>query len=88
MLALLVALGVDNFGSGLLPPLTLVYATREAGLPLAVAGVVAVALAVCLLAAGQQLFYSSLFALIADVAGDRPKDHPFAVVGMVRAACF
>ncbi len=39
MLALLIALGVDNFGSGLFLPLTLVYATREVGLPLAVAGV-------------------------------------------------
>ncbi|MFL6120195.1 MFS transporter [Actinophytocola sp.] len=44
--------------------------------------------AVCLLAAGQQLFYSSLFALISDVVGAREKDHPFAVVGMVRGACF
>lgn len=137
VLALLIALGIDNFGSGLFLPLTLVYATREVGLPLAVAGVtvtagtvvgllvppvagrfvdrvgprpvviasqvvqalgavgflvadgvVGVAIAVCLLAAGQQLFYSSLFALIADVVGDRPKDHPFAVVGMVRSACF
>jgi MFS family permease len=137
VLPLLIALGVDNFGSGLFLPLTLVYATREVGLPLAVAGVtvtvgtvagllvppvagrlvdrvgprpvviasqvvqalgalgflvadgvVTVAVAVCLLAAGQQLFYSSLFALISDVVGDRQKDHPFAVVGMVRSACF
>ncbi len=137
MLPLLIALGVDNFGSGLFLPLTLVYATREVGLPLAVAGVtvtagtvvgllvppvagrfvdrvgprpvviaaqvvqalgtvgflvadgvVTVAVATCLLAAGQQLFYSSLFALISDVVGDREKDHPFAVVGMVRSACF
>jgi MFS family permease len=34
------------------------------------------------------LFYSSLFVLIADVAGDVPKDRPFAEVGMVRAGCF
>ncbi|MGB3437408.1 MAG: MFS transporter [Actinophytocola sp.] len=137
MLPLLIALGVDNFGSGLFLPLTLVYVTREVGLPLAVAGVTVtagtvvgllvppvagrfvdrvgprpvviasqvvqalgaagflvadgvftVAVAVCLLAAGQQLFYSSLFALISDVVGDRQKDHPFAVVGMVRSACF
>ena len=137
MLPLLIALGIDNFGSGLFLPLTLVYATREVGLPLAVAGVtvtagtvvgllvppiagrfvdrvgprpvviasqvvqalgtigflvadgvVTVAIATCLLAAGQQLFYSSLFALISDVVGDRGKDHPFAVVGMVRSACF
>jgi MFS family permease len=51
-------------------------------------GVVPVAVATCLLAAGQQLFYSSLFALISDVVGAREKDHPFAVVGMVRSACF
>src|SRR4051794_39036633 len=106
MVPLLVALGVDNFGSGLFLPLTLVYATRVVGLPLAVAGVtvtvgtlvgllvppvagrfvdrvgprpvviasqvlqalgavvftgagnaVTVAVAVCLLAAGRQLFY-------------------------------
>ena len=137
MLPLLVALGIDNVGSGLFLPLTLVYATRVVGLPLAVAGVTVtagtlvgllvppvagrfvdrvgprpvviasqvvqalgalvfagaggvgtVAVAVCLLAAGQQLFYSSLFALISDVVGGRDKDHPFAVVGMVRAACF
>ncbi|MFI7679911.1 MFS transporter [Actinophytocola sp. NPDC049390] len=137
MLPLLIALGVDNFGSGLFLPLTLVYATREVGLPLAVAGVTVtagtvvgllvppvagrfvdrvgprpvviasqvvqalgtvgflvadgvamVAVATCLLSAGQQLFYSSLFALISDVVGERDKDHPFAVVGMVRSACF
>jgi MFS family permease len=137
MVALLVALGVDNLGSGLFLPLMLVYATRVVGLPLAVAGVtvtigtlvgllvppvagrlvdrvgprpvviasqvvqalgafgfavaggvVGVAVSTCLLAAGQQLFYSSLFALLSDVVGDRPKDHPFAVVSMVRSACF
>ncbi|HEX6357292.1 MFS transporter [Actinophytocola sp.] len=131
------ALGIDNVGSGLFLPLTLVYATRVVGLPLAVAGVtvtvgtvvgllvpplagrlvdrvgprpvviasqvvqalgalvysvaggvVSVAVAVCLLAAGQQLFYSSLFALISDVVGARQKDRPFAVVAMVRSACF
>ncbi len=37
--ALLVALGIDNFGSGLFLPLTLVYATQVVGLSLAVAGV-------------------------------------------------
>lgn len=137
MVVILVALGIDNFGSGLFLPLTLVYATRVVGLPLAVAGVTvtvgtvvgllvppvagrlvdrvgprpvviasqvlqalgalgyavaggvgSVAVAVCLLAAGQQLFYSSLFALLADVVGAGAKDRPFAVVGMVRAACF
>lgn len=137
MVSILVALGIDNLGSGLFLPLTLVYATQVVGLPLAVAGVTvtvgtvvgmlvppvagrlvdrvgprpvviasqvlqalgtlgyavaggvgSVAVAVCLLAAGQQLFYSSLFALLADVVGDGPKDRPFAVVGMVRAGCF
>ena len=51
-------------------------------------GVAAVAVAGVLLAAGQQLFYSSLFTLIADVAGDGPKDRPFTVAAMVRSACF
>ena len=135
--ALLTALGVDNFGSGLFLPLVLLYVTRVVGLPLAVAGPVvavgtvaglavppvagrlvdragprrvvmaaelvqalgavtylaargpaAVAAAAVLLAAGQQAFYSALFALIADVAGDGPKDHPYAVAGMVRSASF
>jgi MFS family permease len=134
---LLVALGVDNFGSGLFLPVALLYVTRVVGLPLATAGtvvalgsaaglavpavagrlvdrvgswrvvvgaqaaqaagavaylaargVVAVAVAAVLLAAGQQLFYSSLFALIADVSGEGPKDRPFAVAAMVRSACF
>jgi MFS family permease len=134
---LLVALGIDNIGSGLFLPLTIVYSTWVVGLPLAVAGLTVtvgtvvgllvppvagrlvdrvgpqpvviasqvlqaagafgfalaggvggVAVAVCLLAAGQQLFYSSLFALISDVVGEGSKDHPFAVVSMVRSACF
>jgi len=55
---------------------------------LAARGAAAVAAAAVLLAAGQQLFYSSLFALISDVAGDGPKDRPFAVAAMVRSACF
>lgn len=136
-MALLWALGVDNFGSGLFLPLALVYVTRVVGLPLPVAGtavtlgttaglvvpplagrlvdrtgpravvvgaqllqaagagayvladgVFAVVVAAVLLGAGQQLFYSSLFALIADVAGDGPKDRPFAEVGMVRSGGF
>jgi Na+/melibiose symporter-like transporter len=36
--ALLAALGVDNFGSGLFLPLALVYVTRVVGLPLGTAG--------------------------------------------------
>ena len=51
-------------------------------------GTAMVAVAAVLLAGGQQLFYSSLFALIADVAGDGPRDRPFAVAAMVRSACF
>jgi MFS family permease len=134
---LLIALGVDNLGSGLFLPVTLLYVIRVVGLPLAVAGTVVaagtvaglsvpavagrlvdrvgalpvvvgaevlqalgavaylaahgvavVAAAAVLLAAGQQLFYSSLFALISDVAGAGPKDRPFAVAAVVRSACF
>ncbi len=135
--ALLTALAVDNFGSGLFLPLSLLYVTRVVRLPLATAGTVValgtltglavppaagrlvdragprlvvicaqllqalgaatylaargvagVAVAAVLLAVGQQAFYSSLFALISDVAGDGPKDRPFAVAAMVRSACF
>lgn len=135
--AMLVALGIDDFGSGMFLPLALVYATRVVGLPLSVAGtVVAVGtvigllvppvagravdrfgpravvissqliqaagaacylladgaaltlLAAALIAGGQQAFYSALFSLISDVAGDVPKDRPFALVGMVRSASF
>ncbi|EOD64761.1 MFS transporter [Amycolatopsis vancoresmycina] len=135
--ALLCALGIDNFGSGLFLPLALVYVTQVIGVPLAVAGTAVtlgavgglvvpplagrlvdrvgpravvvgaqllqaggagaylladgagpIMAAAVLLSAGQQLFYSSLFVLIADVAGDVPKDRPFAEVGMVRAGCF
>lgn len=136
-LALLVALGIDNLGSGLFLPLLIVYAVRVVGLPLGLAGtvisigtlaglavppfagrlvdrwgprpvvvtsqllqaagacaflfadgVLMTLVASMLLAAGQQTFYSSLFALIADVAGPGPKDRPYAVVGMVRSAMF
>ena len=51
----------------------------------------AVALAVggaLLVAAGTQTFYSSLFSLIAAVAGDGPKDGAFAHVDMIRSAAF
>jgi hypothetical protein len=55
---------------------------------LAARGRTVVVTAAVLLAAGRQLFYSSLCALICDVAGDGPKDRPFAVAAMVRAGCF
>lgn len=135
--ALLVALGVDNFGSGLFLPLALVYATRAVGLPLAVAatvvsvgtmagllvppmagrlvdragpravvilaqlvqasgvsaylvadGVALTLVGAILVAAGLQLFYCALFALIADVSTEDPKDKPFALVDMIRSGCF
>ena len=136
-MALLVALGADNLGSGMFLPITLVFATGTAGVPLAVAGPVVTAgtaigllvpplagplvdrvgprrvviaaqlvqalgagayllahgvglvvVGALLLAAGQQLFYSSLMALISDVTAVGPKDGSFAVVGMVRSGCF
>jgi len=37
--ALLIAFGIDNFGSGLFMPLTLVFVTQVVGLTLAEAGV-------------------------------------------------
>lgn len=135
--ALLVALGIDNVGSGLFLPLAVVYATRVVHLPLGTAGTLiaigtvaglavppaagrlvdrigprlvviaaqllqaagaatylvahsagAVLAAAIMLGAGQQMFYSSLFALISDVAPAGPLDRPFAVAAMVRSACF
>ncbi|WP_370945647.1 MFS transporter [Amycolatopsis sp. cg5] len=135
--ALLIALGLDNFGTGLFLPLVLLYVTREVGLPLGVAGmaitggglvafavppvaghlvdwigprwvvvaaflvqatgvslyllahgVVTVVVVAMIVAVGQQLFYCALYVLVADVAGNVPKDRPFAVVAMVRTACF
>ena len=68
----------------------LVYlAARDAGAGAGPgAAVLVVLVAAALLGGGQQLFYSSLFALLADVAGDQPRDRPFTVASMVRAACF
>lgn len=146
---LLLALAIDNIGSGLFLPLVLVYSVQVVGLSVGLAGTLlflgtliglaapvivgtvvdrfgprrvvitsqliqavgmtlyllagaagsgagsergaAVALAVggaVLVAAGTQTFYSSLFSLIAAVAGDGPKDGPFAHVDMIRSAAF
>ena len=41
-----------------------------------------------LMAVGVQLFYCSVFVLIADVSTDTAKERPFALVGMVRAGAF
>lgn len=41
-----------------------------------------------LMAMGAQMFYCSVFVLIADVSTDEAKERPFALVGMVRAAAF
>lgn len=136
-IGLLVALGIDNFGSGLFLPLSIVYATRVIGVPVSVAGIVVsasalvgllippvagrfvdqvgpravvvtsqlmqaggtaayfladgvpgMALGAVLLGAGQRTFYSGLFALIADVAEEGPKDRSFAVVSMLRSGAF
>ena len=135
--ALLVALGVDNLGSGLFLPLALVYATRVVGLDVTVAGpAVAVAglvgfgvppvagrlshrfgprrvvvasqllqavgaaayllagnvggvlLAAALMAGGMQLFYCSVFVLVADASPGESAERPFARVAMVRAGAF
>ncbi len=41
-----------------------------------------------LLAVGTQLFYCSVFVLIADVSTNEAKERPFALVAMVRSAAF
>jgi Na+/melibiose symporter-like transporter len=134
---LLVALALDNLGSGLFLPLTLVYLTTVTGLPVGTAGGVVTAgtvvglaapplagrlvdrvgpravvagaqvvqaagtalylaasgpgtalLAAAVTAAGTQAFYSSLFALVADVAPEGPADASFALVDGVRSGAF
>jgi hypothetical protein len=44
--------------------------------------------AAALMTIGVQLFYCSVFVLIADVSTDEAKERPFALVAMVRAAAF
>jgi MFS family permease len=51
-------------------------------------GVTSTLVAAILLAAGQQGFYSALFALIADVSPPGPKDRSYAQVNMVRSGAF
>lgn len=51
-------------------------------------GVAGVFVGAGLMAVGLQLFYCSVFVLIADVSADESKERPFARVGMVRAAAF
>jgi hypothetical protein len=49
---------------------------------------VGVFVAAALLAAGTQLFYCSVFVLVADVSTNTAKERPFALVQMVRAGAF
>ncbi|HYJ67832.1 MAG TPA: MFS transporter [Nocardioidaceae bacterium] len=49
---------------------------------------VGVFVAAALLAAGTQLFYCSVFVLVADVSTDTAKERPFALIQMVRAGSF
>ena len=135
--ALIAALAIDNYGSGLFLPLALLYATRVVDLGIDTAGtVVAVATALgfvvpplagrmthrlgprlvvvtsqllqaagaltylvagnatgvfaaaALTAMGTQLFYCSIFVLVADVSTSTAKERPFALVAMVRAGAF
>jgi len=136
-IALLVALGVDNVGTGLFLPLALVFATRVVGLGVDTAGTAVAAggllgfavppvagrlshrlgprwvvvlaqvvqaggaigyllaggvggvlVAAALLAVGTQLFYCSVFVMVADASSESAMERPFARVGMVRAAAF
>ncbi|MCE7011302.1 MFS transporter [Kibdelosporangium philippinense] len=79
---------VDRAGPRSVVVLSQVIQAAGAFTYLAADGVAVTVLAAALLATGQQMFYGSLFALIADVAGVGPKDKAFAVVGMVRSASF
>lgn len=141
---LLIGLGIDNAGSGLFLPLSVLYVNQVIGLPLALAGsamtigsiaglavpalagrivdrvgpktvlisaqlvqavgaggfllvreTVGVMLTAALLASGQQLFYCSVFALVADVTEAEPdgsppaaKERAFAQANMTRAGSF
>lgn len=141
---LLIGLGIDNAGSGLFLPLSVLYVNQVIGLPLALAGsaltlgsiaglavpamagrivdrvgpktvlisaqlvqavgaagflmvreTAGVMLAAALLASGQQLFYCSVFALVADVTEAAPggappgaKERAFAQANMTRAGSF
>lgn len=51
-------------------------------------GVAGVFVAAALMAAGIQLFYCSVFVLVAETSTATAKERPFALVGMVRAAAF
>lgn len=135
--ALLVALAIDNVGSGLFLPLAIVYATRVVGLSVGQAGLtIAVGIAfgflvppvaarlnhrlgprpvvvlsqvvqavgtvaylfassaavvlvgAGLLSIGTQLFYCSVFVLVADVTRSEAKERPFVLVAMVRSGAF
>jgi MFS family permease len=135
--ALIAGLGIDNFGSGLFLPLSIVYATRVLDLDVGTAGVaigVASALGLAvppvagrmtvglgprrtvvlaqlvqgagalayllahgvsgafaaagLMAIGAQLFYCSVFVLIADMSTNEAKERPFALVAMIRSGAF
>ncbi|HLN78471.1 MAG TPA: MFS transporter [Nocardioidaceae bacterium] len=55
---------------------------------LVAADVAGVLVAAGLMATGVQMFYCSVFVLIADVSTDESKERPFALVAMVRAAAF
>lgn len=75
---------VDRVGAWRVAAAAQVVQAAGAVAYLAAGSAAAVAVAAGLLAAGQQLYYSSLFALIADVSGVGPKDRPFAWPGWCR----
>ena len=52
------------------------------------AGAAGVFLAAALMAMGAQLFYCSVFVLVADVSTNERKERPFALVAMVRSGSF
>lgn len=79
---------VDRHGPKRVVVASAVLQALGMGAYLLATGPATVLLAAALVAAGGQTFYASVFALIADVAPDGPKDRAFATVEVVRSAAF
>lgn len=79
---------VDRVGPKAVVVVSQALQAAGVGVYLLADGASTVLLAAALVAAGTQTFYSSVFALIADVAPPGPKDRTFAGVEVVRSTAF